>query len=529
MKVSPVKIKRALVSVSDKTGIAAFAKELVALGVEILSTGGTAKLLAQESVKVRSVDDYTGFPEMMDGRVKTLHPKVHAGLLYIRDNQEHVAQKKRHQIEDIDMVVVNLYPFEATISKTDVTLEDAIENIDIGGPTMLRSAAKNHAYVTVVTDPTDYPRVLDEMKKAGGVVSPALRNELAYKVFSHTSAYDSMIADYLGKQYQGGDFPEVLRTQFVRVGTLRYGENPHQKAAFYHTRREPAEPSAAWSRVLGGKELSFNNYLDIEAALEIVKDFKEPAVCIIKHNNPCGAAAGKDLVEVYKKAYACDTVSAFGGIVAVNQKVTPELAEVMAGPNTFLECVVAPGYEPASLKILTEKPKWGKNVRLLECGELTGKRDGREIDVRKLLGGALVQNRDLVSADDFANLKVVTKKQPSDSQLADLKFVWVLAKHVKSNAIVFAKDRALVGVGAGQMSRVDSSTIAGFKAGDRAKGAVCASDAFFPFRDGVEAIARSGVTAIIQPGGSRADEDVIKCADELGLVMILTGRRHFRH
>jgi len=529
MKPSPVKIQRALLSVSDKTGIAAFARELAALGVELLSTGGTAKLLAKEGVKVRSVDDYTGFPEMMDGRVKTLHPKVHAGLLYIRDNPEHVAQKKQHQIEDIDMVVVNLYPFEATIAKPEVTLEEAIENIDIGGPTMLRSAAKNHAYVTVVTDPADYPRVLAAMQQHGGVVGAELRNELAYKVFSHTSAYDSMIADYLGRQYRGGDFPEVLRAQYLQVGALRYGENPHQRAAFYRSRRAPAEPSAAWSRVLGGKELSFNNYLDLEAALELVKDFREPAASIIKHNNPCGAAVGQDLVEAYRKAYACDPVSAFGGIVAVNGRVTAALAEVMAGPGTFLECMVAPGYEPEALEILTEKPKWGKNVRLLDCGALTGTRDGRELDVRKLLGGALVQDRDLISADDFASLKVVTRKQPTDGQMADLKFVWVLAKHVKSNAIVFGRDRALLGVGAGQMSRVDSSTIAGLKAGERARGAVCASDAFFPFRDGVEAIAKSGVEAIIQPGGSRSDDDVVKCADQLGLVMVFTGRRHFRH
>jgi len=517
------KITRALISVSDKTGIVEFSKELARYEVEILSTGGTAKLLREAGLEVMDVSRFTGFPEMLDGRIKTLHPKVHGGLLGMRSNPEHVAKMKEHGIEPIDMVVVNLYPFEATIEKEGCTLEEAIENIDIGGPTMLRSAAKNYPDVTVIVDHGDYRRVLAEMAAKGGSVAIETNFDLAVKVFQHTAAYDGAISNYLGTRpgEREKEFPSAFTIQVKKSQDLRYGENPHQKAAFY-VEKELAEPCVANAEQLQGKELSFNNIIDLDAAIETVKEFHDKAAAvIIKHTNPCGAALGKSPVEAYLRARECDPVSAFGGIVGFNRIVDAPAAQELS--STFLEAVIAPGYTEDAIEIFRAK----KNVRVMQVPLLAS--HGREgYDMKKVVGGLLIQGRDLEIVR-AVNCRVVTQRGPSSDELVAMDFAWKVCKHVKSNAIVFSTRDQTVGIGAGQMSRVDSSKIAVMKAQIPTKGTVLASDAFFPFRDGVDAAAEAGATAIIQPGGSVRDEEVIKAADEHGMAMVFTGMRHFRH
>lgn len=514
-------LTRALISVSDKTGIVELAKELSALGAELLSTGGTAKALRNAGLSVTDVAAYTGSPEILDGRVKTLHPKIHGGLLGRRSTPAHVAQMQQHGIGPIDIVIVNLYPFEATITKAECAFEEAIENIDIGGPSMLRSAAKNHEDVLVVVDPADYGRVLEGVRS--GTVTRELRRELALKVFRHTARYDSLIAGYLEKQVQGGDvkFPHVLSMQFERVETLRYGENPHQQGAFYRE-LQAGEPSVSRAKVLHGKAMSYNNFLDANSALELAKEFDDTAVVIIKHNNPCGVALGATPVEAYVKARETDPVSAFGGVIAFNRRV--DLAAAKEITSTFVEVVIAPGYAEEALSELTRK----KDLRLLEVGPLTrAKAEG--YDLKKLVGGLIVQDRDLGRLPDLSTLKVPTVRKPTDEEYRACAFAWMVCKHVKSNAIVYASPRQTVGIGAGQMSRVDSVKLAGMKAVLPIKGCVMASDAFFPFRDGVDAAAQAGISAVIQPGGSIRDQEVVKAADEHGMAMVLTGMRHFRH
>ena len=516
-------IKRALVSVSDKTGIVEFAGALHEMGVEILSTGGTAKMLADNGVPVVEVSDYTGFPELMDGRVKTLHPKIHGGLLGRRGTDEAVMQQ--YDIPPIDMVVVNLYPFEATIARDDCELPMAIENIDIGGPTMLRAAAKNHAGVTVVVDATDYGRVLDEMKSSGGVSSET-RFDLAVKTFEHTAHYDGAIANYLGAVDRDGSharFPRTFNTQFYKAQEMRYGENPHQQAAFYI---EPGrrEASIATAKQLQGKELSFNNIGDTDAALECVKQFDEaPACVIVKHANPCGVAMGTNLLEAYDRAYQTDPESAFGGIIAFNKELDGETAATLV-ERQFVEVIIAPKVSQTAIDAVAAK----KNVRLLECGDWSGAPEPR-LDFKRVNGGLLVQDCDLALSNE---LKVVTRRTPTDEEMADLMFSWRVAKYVKSNAIVYAKNKMTIGVGAGQMSRVNSARIAGIKAehaGLEVKGSVMASDAFFPFRDGLDQAGEAGIVAVIQPGGSMRDDEVIAAADEHNITMVFTGMRHFRH
>jgi phosphoribosylaminoimidazolecarboxamide formyltransferase/IMP cyclohydrolase len=514
-------IQRALISVSDKTGVAEFAKALAGLGVEILSTGGTAKALREAGVAVKDVSEETGFPEIMEGRVKTLHPKVHGALLARRDSEAHMAQAAEHGIRPIDLVAVNLYPFEATISKPGCTLEDAVENIDIGGPTMLRSAAKNHEDVTVVVDPADYAAVLAEMRERSGKVSGETNRRLARKVFAHTAHYDAAIAAYLAGQTEGGEkFPKVLSLTFDLAQGLRYGENPHQEAAFY---RDPVqtEPCVAGARQLHGKEMSFNNFLDAGAALELVREFDATTAVIVKHNNPCGVASGMSLAEAYRMARETDPVSAFGGVIALNRPLDGETAGEIAG--MFVEVVIAPGFSPEALDALGTK----KNVRLLEVDPLTPTGDG--MDIRRVVGGLLVQDRDTGRIADVKALKVVTRRRPTDEEYLGLAFAWKVGKHVKSNAIVYARGERTIGVGAGQMSRVDSARIAAQKANFPLEGTAMASDAFFPFRDGIDTAAGVGVAAVIQPGGSVRDEEVIAAADEHDMAMVFTGMRHFRH
>ena len=513
-------IKRALISVSDKTGVVEMAKGLEALGAEILSTGGTAKSLREAGVKVTDVAAYTGSPEILDGRVKTLHPKIHGGLLGRRSVPAHVAQMEQHGIGPIDVVVVNLYPFEATIAKPNCPFEEAIENIDIGGPSMLRSAAKNYEDVLVVVDPTDYQRVLDAAK--AGTVSHEVRRELAMKVFQHTARYDSLIAGYLEKQVQGETkFPKILSLQFERAEILRYGENPHQQGAFYRELHS-TEPSVSRGKILHGKAMSYNNFLDANSALELAKEYDEIAVAIIKHNNPCGVALGATPVEAYVKARETDPVSAFGGVIAFNRPV--DLAAAKEITSTFVEVVVAPGFAEDALAELKRK----KDLRLLDVGPLTKvKQEG--FDLKKLVGGLIVQDRDLGVLADLKTLQVPTQRKPTDEEYAACAFAWKVCKHVKSNAIIYAKLGQTVGIGAGQMSRVDSVKLAVMKAQMPVTGCVMASDAFFPFRDGLDAAAQAGITAVIQPGGSIRDAEIIKAADEQGLAMIMTAMRHFRH
>jgi phosphoribosylaminoimidazolecarboxamide formyltransferase/IMP cyclohydrolase len=514
-----VTVKRALISVSDKAGIVEFAKALAGFGVEIVSTGGTAKALADAGIGVRSIDDLTGFPEMMEGRVKTLHPNVHGGLLARRDKPEHLAQAEEHGIGLIDMVVVNLYPFEATVAREDVTEEDAIENIDIGGPSMLRSAAKNFSAVTVVTNPVDYAEVAEEMRANHGGTTLALRRRLARQVFAKTSAYDAAILRYLEG---GGTFPADVRLRLLKVQELRYGENPHQAAAFYRDADAPAH-SLARAEQLGGKELSYNNILDTDAAWTCANDFADPACVIIKHMNPCGSAIAGSLAEAYAKAYECDPVSAYGSVIAVNRDV--DLAFVKALGKLFVEVLVAPDFDEDALALLRERKK---NLRIMRTGARRN-HDVPRLDMRKVDGGMLVQTADVV-AEERGDMKVVTKREPAHDEWEQLLFAWRIAKNVKSNAIVLAKDYAGVGIGAGQMSRVDSAEIAVKKAGaERAKGSVCGSDAFMPFPDALEVVAAAGCTAVIQPGGSIRDEEVIAAADAAGMAMVFTGHRHFRH
>ncbi|MEE9584102.1 MAG: bifunctional phosphoribosylaminoimidazolecarboxamide formyltransferase/IMP cyclohydrolase [Candidatus Brocadiales bacterium] len=522
------KIQRALVSVYDKRGVVEFAKGLARLGVEIISSGGTAKLLRENGLSVKEVSDYTGFPEMMDGRVKTLHPKVHGGLLALRDNTTHVQQMKEHGILPIDLVVANLYPFEKTIAKEGVTMDEAIENIDIGGPSMIRSAAKNHKHVAVVIDPDQYVSVLEEIEKGNGRISESKTLELAIQAFKLTARYDGAISRFLASETQG-TFPHNLSIELLKKQELRYGENPHQAAAFYLDAEGIPEPCVSRLEQLWGKELSFNNILDLDAALELVKEFEEPGAAVIKHTNPCGAGIAQTLSEAFRRAYGGDPVSAFGSIIALNRCVDVQAADEIAAPGHFVEAVVAPDFTSEAMEVLKTRRKWGANLRILRAGELVGAHSEKtSMDMRRVAGGMLIQTRDVVGGD-LKGIKCVTSKEPSQGELKDLRFAWIVARHVKSNAIVLVKDGTLVGVGAGQMSRVDSVELAIKKASDRARGSVLASDAFFPFRDGVDAAAGGGVVAIIQPGGSTKDEEVIGAAEEHGISMTFTGRRHFRH
>ncbi|MES2269677.1 MAG: bifunctional phosphoribosylaminoimidazolecarboxamide formyltransferase/IMP cyclohydrolase [Pseudomonadota bacterium] len=526
-----ITIKRALLSVSDKTGLAELGAALAAHGVELVSTGGTAKALRDAGLTVMDISDLTGFPEMMDGRVKTLHPIVHGGLLAVRDNPEHVAAMDAHGIGAIDLVVVNLYPFAATVAK-GASREDIIENIDIGGPSMVRSAAKNHESVAIVTDPTDYARLIAEMSEKSGATSYDFRRLLAAKAYAATAAYDSMIASWFAFADQGTMFPQSLSVASTLSTTLRYGENPHQSAALYL----PVGPGAkgiAQAVQVQGKELSYNNYNDADAALELVSEFRDgpPTVVIVKHANPCGVASGETLIEAYEAALACDSVSAFGGIIALNRPLDGATAEAISG--IFTEVVVAPSADDAAKEIFARK----KNLRLLLTGDLPDPaRTG--LAMKSIAGGILFQSRDngRVTRD---MLKVVTDRQPTEQELADCLFAWTVAKHVKSNAIVYAKGGGTAGIGAGQMNRLESARIAAWKAKDAAEkagwntprtiGSAVASDAFFPFADGLLAAVEAGATAVIQPGGSIRDDDVIAAANEAGLAMVFTGMRHFRH
>lgn len=511
-------IKRALISVSDKTGVVELSRELHEMGVEIVSTGGTSKLLQDSGIPVIGISEVTGFPEVLDGRVKTLHPMIHSGLLAIRDNAEHKAVLNEFNITPIDLVVVNLYPFKETISKPDVAFEDAIENIDIGGPSMLRSAAKNHAFVTVVVDASDYPEVLSQLNQQGQV-DDATRKLLATKVFRHTAAYDTLIASYLNEQV-GEPLPNPLTVTFEKVQDLRYGENPHQRAAFY---REPfsSRGNIATAEQLHGKELSYNNINDADAALTIVKEFSEPAVVAVKHANPCGVGIGHTIEEAYRKAYESDPVSIFGGIIAANRVIDASTALLMK--EIFLEIIMAPDFTEEALTILKEK----KNLRLLKLGEVQGA-ERTYFTLKTVEGGVLVQENDTSSLTE-SELQVVTDRTPSDEEMKQLLFAWKVVKHVKSNAILLAKDNRTIGVGAGQMNRVGAAKIAIEQAGEQAKGGVLASDAFFPMPDTVEVAAAAGITAIIQPGGSIRDEDSIRAANEKGIAMVFTGVRHFKH
>ena len=519
-----ITIKRALISVSDKTGIVEFAKSLVGFDIEILSTGGTAKLLTENGIEVTEVSDYTGFPEMMDGRVKTLHPKIHGGLLGRRGIDEAVMAE--HDIPPIDLVVVNLYPFEATIASENCDLPMAIENIDIGGPTMLRAAAKNHAGVAVVADADDYSHIVDEMKNNNGALSENTRYQLAVKTFEHTAAYDGAIANYLGAISASGEkttFPNTFNSQYRKVQEMRYGENPHQKAAFY-TEKNVDDASVSTAKQLQGKELSYNNIGDTDAALECVKQFDEgPACVIVKHANPCGVAIGASLFDAYDRAYQTDPESAFGGIIACNQALDAETAEAIV-ERQFVEVIIAPSVNEDAIDVISAK----KNIRLLTCGQWSGENPPR-LDFKRVHGGLLVQDSDLSLVNET---KIVTKREPTQQEMRDLLFTWRVAKYVKSNAIIYGKNNMTIGVGAGQMSRVNSARIAGIKAelaGLDVKGSVMASDAFFPFRDGLDQAGEAGITAVIQPGGSMRDDEVIAAADEHNIAMVFTGMRHFRH
>lgn len=522
LRLAPV--KRALISVSDKSGIVEFSQALHQRGVEILSTGGTFKLLTDNGVPAVEVSEYTGFPEMMEGRVKTLHPKVHGGILARRGQDDTVMDE--HGIDTIDMVVVNLYPFEKTVAAPDCTLEDAVENIDIGGPTMVRAAAKNHVFVNIVVDAADYPRILAEMDENDGHTRYQTRFDLAIKAYEHTAAYDGAIANYFGRMVPGGteDFPRTFNAQFQKAQDMRYGENPHQKAAFY-TEANPQEASIATAKQLQGKELSYNNVADTDAALECVKSFEQPACVIVKHANPCGVAVADDLLSAYQLAFATDPESAFGGIIAFNRELDGATAKAIVDKQ-FVEVIIAPSISDDAINVVSAK----KNVRLLACGEWSTER-APGFDYKRVNGGLLVQDRDngMISAND---LKVVTKRVPTEQEIRDLLFAWKVAKFVKSNAIVYAKNNQTVGIGAGQMSRVNSARIAGIKAehaGLEVTGSVMASDAFFPFRDGLDNAGKAGIAAVIQPGGSMRDEEVIAAADEHNIAMVFTGMRHFRH
>ncbi|MDH5711998.1 MAG: bifunctional phosphoribosylaminoimidazolecarboxamide formyltransferase/IMP cyclohydrolase [Gammaproteobacteria bacterium] len=515
-------VRRALISVSDKTGIIEFAQTLHAQGVEILSTGGTASLLIDNMIPVMEVSKHTGFPEIMDGRVKTLHPKIHGGILGRRGIDDNVM--KDNDIAPIDLVVVNLYPFEATVAKDDCSLEDAIENIDIGGPAMVRATAKNHAYVSIIVDPEDYQRVLEELHENNGIVSDTTRFDLAVKAFEHTSNYDGMIANYLGRVKEDGsmdELPHTINLQFNKVQEMRYGENPHQKAAFY-AEKNPTDACIATATQLQGKELSFNNIGDTDAALECVKQFDEPCCVIVKHANPCGVAVSDNILDAYNNAYSTDPESAFGGIIAFNRELDENTAKTII-ERQFVEVIIAPSISGEAIEAVAEK----KNIRLLECGQWQG--TSERLDYKRVNGGLLVQDADLSL---LCEMKVVSEVQPSEQEMNDLLFSWKVAKFVKSNAIVYGKNNMTIGVGAGQMSRINSARIAGIKAEHahlEVPGSVMASDAFFPFRDGIDAAHEAGIVAVIQPGGSMRDDEVIAAANEYGMAMVFTGMRHFRH
>jgi phosphoribosylaminoimidazolecarboxamide formyltransferase/IMP cyclohydrolase len=527
------KIERALVSVSDKSRLVEFARGLVAAGVEIFASGGTRRHLEEAGIAVREVAAYTGFPEMMDGRIKTLHPKIHGGILCRRDRDDDLAAAAEQGIVPFELVVVNLYPFEKTVARGGVSVEEAIEQIDVGGPTLVRAAAKNHAFVTIASDPAQYERILEQVR-AGGATTPELRRELAGAAFAHTAAYDTAIAAYfarLNRQAAGGNecdadmFPESLSLSLRRQALLRYGENPHQAAALYAL-PDATPHSLVRAKKLHGKELSYNNLLDLDSALAIARSLPVPGVAVLKHNNPCGAATASTLAEATRRAWDGDPLSAFGSVLGFNASVDAASAEFLAEPGRFVEAIVAPDFTPEAFTILTTKPKWKANVRLLAIGAIEPGRSGPEM--RQISGGMLGQTTDDMP-DDQSTWETVTDARPTDAQMTELRFAWAACRHVKSNAIVLAREQALVGVGAGQMSRVDSVEIAISKAGDRARGAVLASDAFFPFEDAIERAAAAGVAAIIQPGGSRRDAEVIAACNRLGLPMVLTGCRHFRH
>lgn len=523
-----IQIKTALISVYKKEGVVDLAHVLKKHNVEILSTGGTAKLLRENGIEVTDVSDYTGFPEMLGGRVKTLHPKIHAGILARRDNEEDMEKLKQYEIKLIDMVVINLYPFEDVIKKDDVSLEEAIEFIDIGGPTMIRAAAKNYKSVIVVSSPSQYQTIIEELEK-NGAISEATSYQFAKEVFYLTSHYDSQIANYLEKVTQGKSvFPKDISIRLKKISDLRYGENLHQKAAVYKDMGWQEGFNLVEAEQLHGKELSFNNWLDLDAALGCVIEFEEPCVSIIKHNNPCGVAVADDLKEAFLKAYECDPLSAFGSIVGLNKRVDELTADALLSAD-FLECIIAPGYEDKALEMLKRK----KNLRIMKLQPFPASSAHNVLDYRRIRGGFLIQEWDKDEVTD-KKLKVVTKKAPTDEEIKALLFAWKVVKNVKSNAIVLARNvgknsYATVGIGAGQMSRVDSVIISCRKAGDKTKGAVLASDAFFPKPDSIEVAAENGITAIIQPGGSIKDEEVIKTADKLGIAMVFTGQRHFRH
>jgi phosphoribosylaminoimidazolecarboxamide formyltransferase/IMP cyclohydrolase len=534
-----VKIKTALVSASDKAGVVEFAKKLNEMNVKIISTGGTAKALTAAGLKVTGIESITGFPEMMDGRVKTLHPKIHGALLGLRDKTGHTAAMKEHGIEPIDMVCVNLYPFEATIAKPACTFEEAIENIDIGGPSMLRSAAKNHKFVTVVTNPDQYDRVIDQMEKNDGAVSEELRSELARAAFSLTASYDTAISKYLN-QRAGVEYPHRISIAVKKETGLRYGENPHQTAAYYKLPASGETSVSSATLLEGGTPISFNNLLDTNAAFELVKEFAEPAAVVVKHLTPCGCAVDEDITEAYRKAYEGDVIRAFGGIVALNRTVNADLARTImesysrfgkarGAGGFFAEVIIAPKFEPDAVEIIRTLKTWGSRVRLMETGPIDRtKIDCGEYDVRCVIGGLLLQQRDLVGWEPDV-LTYPTKAKPTKEQLEDLRVAWLAAKHTKSNTIVLVKNRKVLGVGAGQMNRVESGLIAFKHAGEGAKGCAMASDAFFPFPDNVENAAKAGVAAIVQPGGSNKDDEVIAAADKQGIAMVFTGKRHFKH
>jgi len=519
------KVSRALISVSDKNGIVDFARALNALGVELLSTGGTFRLLQENNIAVTEVSDYTGFPEMMDGRVKTLHPKVHGGILGRRGTDDAVMAE--HAIKPIDMVIVNLYPFAATVADPNCTLPNAIENIDIGGPTMVRSAAKNHKDVAIVVNSSDYATVLEEMQANEGQLDYSTRYALMVKAFEHTAGYDGMIANHFGARDTDNnerDFSDTFNVQYFKTQEMRYGENPHQKAAFY-TEANPTEASVATAKQLQGKELSFNNIADTDAALECVKQFDQPACVIVKHANPCGVSVAVDIGTAYDLAFATDPESAFGGIIAFNRELDAKTAEAIC-EKQFVEVIIAPAVSADALAVVASK----KNVRLLECGTWGNQRP-QDFDYKRVNGGLLIQDRDngMIIEQD---LKVVSKREPTDTEMTDMLFAWKVAKMVKSNAIIYAKNNQTIGVGAGQMSRINSARIAGIKAehaGLEVVGAVMASDAFFPFRDGIDNAGKAGISCIIQPGGSMRDDEVIAAANEHGMAMVFTGMRHFRH
>lgn len=531
------KIERAIVSVSDKTGLVEFAQGLTAAGVEIYASGGSKKHLEQAGISVKEVAAYTGFPEMMDGRIKTLHPKIHGGILCRRDNPDDMAAIGAQGIVPFELVVVNLYPFQQTVSRPNVTIEEAIENIDIGGPTLIRGAAKNHAFITVACDPQQYGAILEQVRSAGAT-TPELRRELAGAAFSHTASYDRAIAIYFA-QLKGhvpgsgveaaqveAEYAETVQLSLRRAALLRYGENPHQTAALYANHDADAG-TLLRAEQLHGKELSYNNLLDLDSALAMVRSLPIPSVVVVKHNNPCGAAGAETVGEAVRRAWDGDPVSAFGSVLGFNEPVDAEVAEYLAGPDRFVEAIIAPDFTPEAFDILTTKPKWKANVRLLKLEQMMVHERGQR-EFRQVSGGMLCQTADNLRDDD-AQWKVVTEPQPTKEQQIDLRLAWSVCRHVKSNAIVLVKDLMVVGVGAGQMSRVDAVEISIKKAGERARGSVLASDAFFPFPDSIHRAAEAGVTAIIQPGGSRRDEEVIAACNQHGIPMIFTDHRHFRH